>query len=167
MLRGLGSLSDGERRHAFVRTAKSVITPRGQRVAATDKLYLVADLPTLLVAGEHDHVIPVEHTRAAGRLAPGSRLEIFENSGHFPHLNEPERFADLVAGVRQGDQAREVRPRDRPAPDRGGAADGGGLLAPRRLRTCPSPRSPSPNWTPTPVSASSACAASWGSRASA
>ena len=97
MLRGLASLSDGERRHAFVRTAKSVITPRGQRVAATDKLYLVADLPTLLVAGEHDHVIPVEHTRAAGRLAPGSRLEVFENSGHFPHLNEPDRFAGLVA----------------------------------------------------------------------
>ena len=83
---------------AFVRTAKSVVTPRGQRVAATDKLYLVADLPTLLVAGEHDNVIPVEHTRAAGRLAPGSRLgDLRERSGHFPHLNEPERFADLVA----------------------------------------------------------------------
>ncbi|HYI37418.1 MAG TPA: alpha/beta hydrolase [Thermoleophilaceae bacterium] len=97
ILRGLGSLSDGERRHAFVRTAKSVITPRGQRVAATDKLYLAVDLPTLLVAGAHDHVIPAEHTRAAGRLVPGSRLAIFENSGHFPHLNEPDRFADLLA----------------------------------------------------------------------
>ena len=97
MVRGVGSLSDSERRHAFVRTAKSVITPRGQRVAATDKLYLAADLPTLLVAGEHDHVIPAEHTRAAGRLMPGSRVSIFENSGHFPHLDEPDRFADLLA----------------------------------------------------------------------
>ncbi|HEX5909257.1 MAG TPA: alpha/beta hydrolase [Thermoleophilaceae bacterium] len=97
ILRGLGSLSDGERRHAFVRTAKSVITPRGQRVAATDKLYLIVDLPTLLVAGRYDKVIPVEHTRAAARLAPGSQLEIFEDSGHFPHLDEPDRFADLVA----------------------------------------------------------------------
>ena len=98
ILRGLGSLSDRERRHAFVRTAKSVISPRGQRVAATDKLYLAADLPTMLVAGQHDHVIPVEHTRAAGALMPGSKLIIFENSGHFPHLNEPDRFADLLAG---------------------------------------------------------------------
>ena len=81
-----------------MRTAKSVISPRGQRVAATDKLYLAADLPTMLVAGQHDHVIPVEHTRAAGALMPGSRLIIFENSGHFPHLNEPDRFADLLAG---------------------------------------------------------------------
>ena len=93
---GLSSLSDRERREAFVRTARSVITPRGQRVTATDKLYLAEGLPTLFVAGERDPVIPAEHTRAAGQLAPGSRTEIFEESGHFPHLEEPDRFADLV-----------------------------------------------------------------------
>ena len=97
IMEGLTSLSDRERRQAFVRTARSVITPRGQRVLAEDKLYLAAGIPTLLVAGERDSVIPAEHTRAAGRLAPRSRLEIFEESGHFPHLEEPDRFADLVA----------------------------------------------------------------------
>ena len=98
IMTGLASLSDSERRKAFVRAARSVITPRGQRVAATDKLYLAADLPLLLVAGEHDTVIPAAHTREAGALVPGSRVCIFEDSGHFPHLNEPDRFADLVAG---------------------------------------------------------------------
>lgn len=97
IMEGLTSLSDRERRQAFVRTARSVITPRGQRVLAEDKLYLAAGIPTLLVAGARDSVIPAEHTRAAGRLAPRSRLEIFEESGHFPHLEEPDRFADLVA----------------------------------------------------------------------
>jgi pimeloyl-ACP methyl ester carboxylesterase len=97
IMEGLTSLSDRERRQAFVRTARSVITPRGQRVLAEDKLYLAAGIPTLLVAGARDSVIPAEHTRAAGRLAPASRLEIFEESGHFPHLEEPDRFADLVA----------------------------------------------------------------------
>ena len=97
IMEGLTSLSDRERRQAFVRTARSVITPRGQRVLAEDKLYLAAGIPTLLVAGARDSVIPAEHTRAAGRLAPDSRLEIFEESGHFPHLEEPDRFADLVA----------------------------------------------------------------------
>jgi pimeloyl-ACP methyl ester carboxylesterase len=97
IMEGLSSLSDRERREAFVRTARSVISPRGQRVAATDKLYLAADLPTLLVAGERDSVIPAKHTVAAGELAPGSRVEIFEESGHFPHLEEPRRFADLLA----------------------------------------------------------------------
>jgi pimeloyl-ACP methyl ester carboxylesterase len=97
IMEGLTSLSDRERREAFVRTARSVITPRGQRVTATDKLYLAADMPTLLIAGERDSVIPADHSRAAADLAPGSRLEIFEESGHFPHLEEPDRFAELVA----------------------------------------------------------------------
>ena len=108
IMEGLSSLSDRERREAFVRTARSVISPRGQRVAATDKLYLAADIPTLLVAGERDSVIPAKHTRAAAAdLAPSSRLEIFEQSGHFPHLDEPDRFADLVAAfVRDTEPAR-------------------------------------------------------------
>lgn len=99
---GLSSLSDRERRQAFVRTARSVISPRGQRVAARDKLYLAADLPTLLIAGERDSVIPAEHTRAATRLIPGSRAVVFEASGHFPHLDEPDRFAELVWDFIQG-----------------------------------------------------------------
>jgi pimeloyl-ACP methyl ester carboxylesterase len=98
VMEGLSSLSDRERRQAFVRTARSVITPWGQRVAATDKLYLAADMPTLMVAGERDAVIPADHTRRAAELTPNSRVEIFGESGHFPHLDEPERFADLVAG---------------------------------------------------------------------
>jgi pimeloyl-ACP methyl ester carboxylesterase len=97
IMEGLSSLSDRERRQAFVRTARSVITPWGQRVAATDKLYLARDMPTLMVAGERDAVIPADHTRRAAELTPGSRVEIFEDSGHFPHLDEPERFAGLVA----------------------------------------------------------------------
>ena len=27
---------------------------------------------------------------------PGCRVELFEGAGHFPHLDEPDRFADLV-----------------------------------------------------------------------
>jgi pimeloyl-ACP methyl ester carboxylesterase len=114
IMEGLSSLSDRERREAFVRTARSVISPRGQRVAATDKLYLAADVPTLLVAGGRDFVIPAEHTRAAARLAPGSRLEVFEDAGHFPHLDQPDRFADLVVRfVEDTEPARFDRQRSR------------------------------------------------------
>lgn len=110
IMQGLTSLSDRERREAFVRTARSVISPRGQRVTATDKLYLAADMPTLLVAGEHDPVIPAKHSRHAAELAPGSRLEIFEDSGHFPHLDEPDRFAAvLLAFVADTEPARYDR----------------------------------------------------------
>ena len=94
--RGVASLGDTERRAAFVRTVRSVISPLGQRVTATDRLYLAADLPTLIVWGDRDPIIPVEHGRAAHALLPNSRLEIFEGAGHFPQLDDPLHFAELV-----------------------------------------------------------------------
>jgi len=68
----------------------------GQRVNATDRLYLAADMPALIVWGRRDPVIPVSHAGIAERGMPGSRLEIFEGSGHFPQLDDPRRFARLL-----------------------------------------------------------------------
>lgn len=61
-----------------------------------DRCYLTAGMPTLILWGAQDHVIPVEHALTAHRAMPGSELEIFETSGHFPHQDEPERFAKAV-----------------------------------------------------------------------
>jgi pimeloyl-ACP methyl ester carboxylesterase len=93
---GFDSLGDGAARRAFVHTARSVIDPAGQRVDATDRLYLSENIPTLIVWGERDRMIPVEHGRAAHALMPGSRLELFERAGHFPFNDEPQRFAALL-----------------------------------------------------------------------
>jgi pimeloyl-ACP methyl ester carboxylesterase len=114
--RGVASLGDTERRAAFVRTVRSVISPLGQRVTATDRLYLGADLPTLIVWGDRDPIIPVEHGRSAHALLPKSRLEIFEGAGHFPQLDDPLRFAELVTEfIAENDaathNARKVRAR--------------------------------------------------------
>jgi pimeloyl-ACP methyl ester carboxylesterase len=95
--RGIASLGDTERRAAFVRTVRSVMSPRGQRVTANDRLYLAAEIPTLIVWGERDPIIPVEHGLDAHALLPNSRLELFEEAGHFPQLDDPLRFAELVA----------------------------------------------------------------------
>ena len=95
--RGIASLGDTERRAAFVRTVRSVVSPLGQRVTATARLYLAAELPVLIVWGDCDPIIPVEHGRAAHALLPDSRLEIFEGAGHFPQLDDPTLFAELVA----------------------------------------------------------------------
>ncbi len=97
MSRGLASLGDTERRAAFVRTARSVVSPFGQRVSATDKLYLAEHVPTLIVWGERDPIIPVEHGHSAHERVPGSRFEVFEDSGHFPQLEDPERFCLLLS----------------------------------------------------------------------
>jgi pimeloyl-ACP methyl ester carboxylesterase len=101
--RAYASLTDPETRHAFVRTLRSVIDPGGQSVSATGRLYLAAAVPSLILWGERDRIIPVEHGRRAHELMPGSRLEIFEKAGHFLHAEEPERFAevlgDFIAGT--------------------------------------------------------------------
>src|SRR5438477_310470 len=80
---GHASLSDPEARAAFVHTLRASIDPNGQRVRATDRLYLATQLPLLIVWGAHDRIIPIEHGRRAHELVPGSRLEVFEDAGHF------------------------------------------------------------------------------------
>jgi pimeloyl-ACP methyl ester carboxylesterase len=69
--------------HAFVHTVRSVIDPVGQRVSAHDRLYLARAVPTLIVWGDRDRVIPVSHAHLAHEAMPGSRLEICEGAGHF------------------------------------------------------------------------------------
>jgi pimeloyl-ACP methyl ester carboxylesterase len=96
MWRSYVSLTQAANRAAFIRTLRAVIDPGGQSVSATDRLYLAAAMPTLIVWGEADQMIPVEHAHSAHELIPGSRLEIFEGIGHFPHVEEPARFAEVV-----------------------------------------------------------------------
>jgi pimeloyl-ACP methyl ester carboxylesterase len=97
------SLGDGDARRAFVHTARSVIDPSGQRVDARDRLYLSEGIPTLLVWGERDPIIPVAHGRRAHELMPHSRLEVFPGAGHFPFNDDPDRFVavvgDFIAGT--------------------------------------------------------------------
>ncbi len=97
VISGLVSLGDRRRREAFVRTARSVVSPAGQRVNATDRLYLAEGIPTLIAWGDRDPIIPVEHGREAHAQMPGSRFEVFEGAGHFPQLSDPDRFAALLA----------------------------------------------------------------------
>lgn len=90
------SLADPGTRRAFVRELRSVVDFGGQVVNAGDRLYLSAVQPTLIVWGDRDAVIPVAHARAAHEAIPGSRLEIIEGAGHFPHAEQPGRFAALL-----------------------------------------------------------------------
>jgi pimeloyl-ACP methyl ester carboxylesterase len=94
--RSYAALADPAARRAFFCTLRAVIDVGGQAVSATDRLYLAAQVPTLVIWGTRDTIIPVGHAHAAHRAIPGSRLEIFENSGHFPHCEEPERFVETL-----------------------------------------------------------------------
>jgi pimeloyl-ACP methyl ester carboxylesterase len=94
--RAYSSLGDGHTRRAFFDTLRAVVDVSGQRVDARDRLYLASAMPTLIVWGDRDRIIPVDHGRAALAAMPGSRLEIFEGAGHFPHCDDPERFASVL-----------------------------------------------------------------------
>jgi pimeloyl-ACP methyl ester carboxylesterase len=50
----------------------------------------------MVVWGARDRVIPADHGIAAHAAMPGSRLELFERAGHFPHAEEPARFARVL-----------------------------------------------------------------------
>ena len=94
--RSYSSLSDPETRTAFLHTLRAVVDLGGQRVSARDRLYLAAEVPTLIVWGDRDPFIPIAHGLDAHEAMPGSRMEIFDGSGHFPHRDSPERFASLL-----------------------------------------------------------------------
>jgi pimeloyl-ACP methyl ester carboxylesterase len=96
LAQGFASLDNAGSRQAFLHTVRAVIEPSGQRVSAQDRLSLAGLLPSLIVWGERDSIIPIEHGVAAHEAMPGSRFEVFPDAGHMPHDADPERFAELL-----------------------------------------------------------------------
>jgi pimeloyl-ACP methyl ester carboxylesterase len=106
-VRGYASLVDPDARHAFLRTVRAVIGPSGQQVSALDRLYLAEDMPTLLVWGVDDPIIPVEHGRHASKLIPGSRLVEIECAGHWPQLDQPDLLSEALIEFIEGSEPYE------------------------------------------------------------
>jgi len=96
MIQLFDRLPDRNSRSAFVRTLRAVVDRRGQVVTLLDRCYLARGMPTLLIWGGHDAVIPVDQAQIVHEAMPGSRLEIFPNAGHFPHHSDPERFLAVL-----------------------------------------------------------------------
>jgi fermentation-respiration switch protein FrsA (DUF1100 family) len=92
-------------------------------VSARDRLYLLSGFPMLVVWGERDHTIPMEHGLAAHRAIPGSRFVSLPRAAHFPHLEDPE---GLAAALDEFISATD--------PARISDADWGGLISPRARR---------------------------------
>jgi pimeloyl-ACP methyl ester carboxylesterase len=96
VLRVLAELPEPTASSAFSRTLRAVVDWRGQVVTMLDRCYLTQSVPVQLIWGEDDSVIPVSHASMAHAAMPGSRLEVFENSGHFPFHDQPDRFVEIV-----------------------------------------------------------------------
>ncbi len=107
------SLAESENRQAFIRTLRSVIDPGGQTVSAMDRLYLAASIPTLIIWGDRDDIIPVSHAYAAQGAMPGSRLEVIEGVGHFPQIEAPEQFVAALIDFLDSTEPARLGPADR------------------------------------------------------
>jgi pimeloyl-ACP methyl ester carboxylesterase len=121
--RALRPLGRPGARTAFLQTLRAVIDVHGQRVSARDRLYLLRGFPTLIVWGERDHTIPIEHGRWMHGAVPGSRFVTLPRAAHFPHLEDPEGLADALAEFVSTTEPARIED-----------SDWGGLLAPRARR---------------------------------
>ena len=116
LLRVFEALPNAAARRAFIRTLRAVVDWRGQVITMLDRCYLTRGMPTMLVWGVRDAVIPYRHALLAHSAMPGSRLEIFERAGHFPHRADPRRFlavlrnfiADTAPACHSAEQWREL-----------------------------------------------------------
>lgn len=91
------ALGSPEGQGSFFAALRAVIEPSGQRGSFIDMGLLARELPTMLIWNERDPVIPVAHARAAAAHLPGSRLVVFDGSGHEPHRREAMRLAHEIA----------------------------------------------------------------------
>ena len=96
LARALRPLENGEARQAFLQTLRAVIDVHGQRVSATDRLYLLERMPTMIVWGERDNTIPLQHGREAHEAIPHSYFKTLKTAAHFPHLEDPEGLSDAL-----------------------------------------------------------------------
>ncbi len=88
---------------------RAVLSPFGMRSATRirpDELRQL-EVPTLMIWGDRDPVVPVADARAAAELIPDARLEVLPG-GHVPQLGNPARVAELLADF--------ARPDPRPDP---------------------------------------------------
>lgn len=54
-------------------------------------------IPTLFLWGESDRIAPERYGRGFCALVPGATFQTIENAGHYPHLEQPDRFVQRIA----------------------------------------------------------------------
>jgi pimeloyl-ACP methyl ester carboxylesterase len=111
------SLADTVRAMRGITAAQAALAPE---LAALDLTHTLTRLnyPIVMVQGRHDQVSPASPAERYAELlqAPVKQLVWFDHSAHMPHLEEPERFRELLA---------QVRSACLPVHDRQNAAPGG------------------------------------------
>jgi pimeloyl-ACP methyl ester carboxylesterase len=90
------ALPNTEARMVILRTLRSSVDWHGQAITMVDRAYLAEGVPTLIVWGRRDAIIPLGHGRLIHTVMPGSEFEVFDEAGHFPHHTDPARFVRVL-----------------------------------------------------------------------
>ena len=90
---------------------RAELDPLGQREVLLDELPSLT-MPTLLVWGERDRVLPVWQARPALARLPEGSLEIIPDCGHLPHVEWPDRFVQALDGFLRDREDAEPNPRE-------------------------------------------------------
>ena len=91
------ALCDPQARRAIRHVTSHVLDWRGQTLSMLDRAYLAQLMPLCVVWGRNDHLIPLNHAYRAVAHVARSEMHVFERSGHFPHKDQAERFAEILA----------------------------------------------------------------------
>jgi len=86
-------------RDGLVRREPDPRDGRATRIRPDDLRQL--SVPTLMIWGDSDPVVPIEAARAAAQLIPDARLEVLP-AGHVPWLGHPEQVAELLTAFARG-----------------------------------------------------------------
>ena len=76
--------------------ARALFDVTGQREVLLDQLPTLT-MPTLVVWGGCDYVLPASHAQAAVDRLPHGRLALVADCGHLPHVECPDRFATVLS----------------------------------------------------------------------
>jgi len=85
--------------------AAALAVARGLDLDVAEGTYGRMNKPTLLTWGEEDAVTDLRYADRMLQHLPRARLEVFPDSGHFPMVEAPNRFASLVYAFLSGEEA--------------------------------------------------------------
>ena len=88
---------DDERDAGFLESARTLLALLVNPDRLRDAIHAVT-APALIVTGEHDRLVPLAATKALAELRPDWTLEVLDDLGHIPHMEDPKRFASVVGG---------------------------------------------------------------------
>jgi pimeloyl-ACP methyl ester carboxylesterase len=80
---------------AYLEAARSLMRVLVQRRSFVAMMRSIT-APTMLIHGTHDQLVPIAAARLAAQVCPSWRLEVFEDIGHTPQLEAPQRFVETV-----------------------------------------------------------------------